>query len=182
MTFAQKGFSIFTVLFLLGSTLAQAAPTVSGCTQTADDGVKDSKDIKAVLSKINGDYANFESDVEWESGENLPSSFQDHFSNGNYECEYHPSGFDACTSGDLAERDVFGNLFICDAFLDDIHEESQKDRRACEAGLIAGYHARAYIQINPSEALKIAKAAFHYWEDRFGSTIDFEECGNISYY
>lgn len=171
---------IFIVLVLMSAPVF-ASPSVSGCTQEADDGISDSTDIKAVLWNINDDYENYESDVEWASGVNLPSSFQNHFSNGDYECQYNPGLFDACYSGDLGEF-AWGEVILCDAFLNNIHNESRKDRRTCYAALISGYRALSYLRINANEALDVAEAAFDYWQDRFGSTIDFDDCGSASDY
>ena len=153
-----------------------ASPSSVDCTDSADDGVSDKTDISAVMWNIKDDWSNFESDVEGSSGHKLGSAIKSDFKNGNVECQYSPTFFELCgLLGGSAQADVFG-AYVCGDFIDGIHSEAQKDRRACYAAILTKTFALSNLRFK-STATDLGEAAFDYWSDRFGSTISYGDCG-----
>lgn len=155
---------------------SQASPTIKRCTESANDGGSDETDIRAVMWNINDDWSNFESEVEWRSGKNLKDSIQNDFADGKVVCEYESPIYTLCgLLGGSSEFVPLGKVDLCGDFLEGLHDEAQKDRRACYAAILAKTFANSNGKTLSSSEL-IGEAAFTYWEDRFGSTIDFDDC------
>lgn len=166
-----------TAILLIAPTLSQAKPSINNCTQTADDGTADSKDIKAVMWNINDDWSNFESAVEWDSGHNIGSTMRNYFANSAVICQYSPSAFEICgLLGGSAQSLPLGTIYICGDYLENLHSEEQKDRRACNAALLTKTFAESSLK-SSRVSMDLGEAAFDYWEDRFGSSISYSACG-----
>lgn len=180
---SEKKNTVFKMIFIMVAlfigflpTKGQASPSISRCTENADDGGSDETDIRAVMWNINDDWSNFESEVEWRSGKNLRESLHNDFSNGTVMCEYDSPIYTLCgLLGGSSEFVPLGRADLCGDFLEGLHDEAQKDRRACYAAILAKTFANSNGK-TPSASELIGEAAFAYWEDRFGSTIDFDDC------
>lgn len=171
-----KIFLLFTLCMMLNSLSSHATPGINDCTDRADDGVSDKTDISAVMSKISGDWSNFESDVESSSGRIIQDALERDFNNGNVDCDYSSDFLELCFWGGSAESIPLGRIFLCGDFIDGLHGEAQKDRRACYAAILTETFALSNLK-TAAAAEALGQAAFYYWVDRFGSDIAYDDCG-----
>lgn len=152
-------------------------PQTSSARADIDDcSSRDGKDIRAVMWNIADDWENFEDDVEDYSGREVDTRIFDEMDSGSVTCEYNPGILHPCrVLGEAGIVNVFSDeVILCESFLDFIEDESQKDRRACYAGILTQHFAGGDLHLSPA---LLGRAAVEYWNDRFGSDMDYDSCG-----
>lgn len=144
-----------------------ALDAVTDCDATQE------KDIRAVAWNIADDWANFVAAVQDQTSFSVGDCLSDRFGkNGRVQCETK----DHCKNGTCRLGYSWPSkqeIKLYPAFLNQIKNFSQPDRRACYAALLTHEFTHSCWRAEGRPEAR-EDAAFAYWQKRFPGTSDFD--------